>query len=369
MICTNNKINKTQLAVILLNSIIGVEALSLPNKMAEEVRTDGVIVILSAGLIALVLMALMNSVAIKYPGKSMVEFGRDLVPSPVANIISLIYMIEFIIIGAIILKSFDEVISIFILPKTPSQVISITILLLAIYMVRGGIEAMGRLFILATILILIPTVVIGMSVLPDIKIDNFLPMLHTNPMTVLKTIPKTIPSFSGFQIIFFITFFVKEDKKNTRKYNIISMAFIILMYIGIYLITLGKYGVNRLENQLWPVMSLMRSIQIPTAFLENIDALVMSVWIITVFASLSVVLYGSSFIFSRLLKTDEMKPFVIPVAALIYLGGSLHENIAQKMFYSNKVTSFISPITLIVIPVLYYVLSRIKEKKKVKNIE
>lgn len=369
MICTNNKINKTQLAVILINSIVGVEALSLPSVLANEVKTDGWIVILGAGLISILLMTLINSVAVKYPGKSMVEFGRELVPSPLADIISLIYMVEFIIIGGIILKFFNEVMTVFLLRDTPYQVINITILLLAIYMVRSGIESMGRLFMISTIIILIPTVVIALAVLPDVNLINYLPVLNTSPTTLLKTIPKTLSAFSGFQILFFVTFFVKEDKKNIKKYNIIAMVAVVLMYVSIYLATLGKYGSNKLQYQLWPVMSLMRSIQIPSTFLENIDALVMSVWMVSVFTSLSLVLYGSSFIFSRILKTDEMKPFVIPAAVMMLILGSLPENVAEKIAYANKALGFTSTTTLLGVPILYFVISKIKEKKKVETLE
>ena len=369
MICTNNKINKTQLAVILINSVIGVSALSLPNALATEVKTDGWVVILGAGFISIILMSLINSVAIKYPGKSMVEFGRELVPTPVANIISLIYMVEFLIIGAVILKFFNEVMSVFLLSKTPYRVINITMLLLGIYMVRSGIEAMGRLFMISTMLLLIPTLIIGLSIMPDINVENFFPILHTNPLIILKAMPKTISSFSGFQILFFITFFVKEDKKSLKKYNIIAMIFVVVMYLFIYLGTLGKYGANKLEYQLWPVMSIMRSIQIPSAFLENIDAIVMSVWIVSVFTSLSIVLYGSSFIFSRVLKADEMKPFVIPAAIIIYMIAALPENVAEKIYYTEKVINFTSVITLITVPILYFIISKIKEKRQVEVIE
>lgn len=369
MICTNNKINKTQLAVILISSIIGLEALSLPNVLADDVGTDGWLVILVSGILAMFLMSLVNSIAVKYPGKSMVEFGRDLLPSPLADLISLIYMVEFIIIGGVILKFFSEVMNIFLLSRTPSQVINITILLVSIYMVRSGIESMGRLFMVATLLLLIPTVLIAVSVLPDVQVKNFFPILHTNPLIILKTIPRTVSSFSGFQILFFIVHFVKEDKKNLKKYNIASMIFIIFIYLSIYLVTLGKYGTNKLEYQLWPVMSLMRSVQIPSAFLENIDALVMSVWMISVFTSLSVVLYGSSFIFSRVLKTNEMKPFVIPIAALIYLAGSLPENLAEKIAHADKVIGYTSIITMAIVPITYYLISKVKDRRQVKTIE
>ena len=369
MICTNNKINKTQLAVILINSIIGVEALALPSALSTEVKTDGWIVLLAAGFMAIFLMTLINSVAIKYPGKSMVEFGRELVPRPLADLISLIYMVEFIIIGGLVLKFFNEVISVFLLSKTPSQVINISMLLVAIYMVRSGIESMGRFFILSTVILLVPVLIKGLAILPDIEIINYLPVFNTSPIKILKAIPKTISSFAGFQILFFITFFVKEDKKNVRKYNIAAMGFIILMYLMTFLVTMGKYGENKLRIQLWPVMSLMRSIQIPSTFLENIDALVMSVWIVSVFTSLSVALYGSSFIFSRVLKTNEMKPFVIPVAALVLLVGNLPENIAEKIYYSNIAVNFISMITLAIVPITYFTISKIKDKKKVETIE
>lgn len=369
MICTNNKINKTQLAAILINSVIGVEILSLPNILSNQVGTDGWIVILAAGLIAILLVSLINSVAVKYPGKSMVEFGRELVPSPLADIISLIYMVEFLIIGGVILKFFNEVISIFLLSRTPFQVINITMLLLAIYMTRSGIESIGRLFIIATVLLAIPTIIVGFSIIPDINIENFFPILNSTPTNILKTIPKSLNAFSGFQILFFITFFVKEDKKHTCKYNIIAIIAVTLLYLAIYMIALGKYGTDKLQFQLWPVMSLMRSVQIPSAFLENIDALVMSVWMVSVFTSLSVVLYGSSFIASRLLKTDELRPFILPFAAVIYTIGSLPENLAEKIHYTNKILNTTSVITILIVPILYFVIMKLKKKREVKMSE
>lgn len=366
MISTNNKINKTQLAAILFSSILGVEILSLPHLLANQVGPDGWVVILAAGMIATLIATMINSIAIKYPGKSMVEFGRELVPSPLANIITIIYMVEFVIIGGVVLKFFGEVISIFLLGKTPYQVINITMLLLAIYMVRSGIEAIGRMFTLAAIVIAIPTLVIVFSVITDINIDNYFPILNSAPISILKTIPKTLNAFSGFQILFFITFFVKEDKKNIRNHNIIAMIAVILIYLTMYMVTLGKYGTDKLQFQLWPVMSLMRSIQIPSAFLENIDALVMSFWSVSVFTSLSVALFGSSFIFSRLLKTDEHKSFVIPLAIAMYILGSLPENLAEKIHYSTKALNKTGVVTVLIAPILYFTMMKIKEKREVK---
>ena len=369
MICTNNKISKIQLAAIVLNSVIGVEILSLPNVLANQVGTDGWLVIIIAGMIAVLLTWMINSIAVKYPGKSMVEFGRELVPTPLANVISLIYMVEFVIIGGVILKFFNEIIGVFLLSRTPFQVINITILLLAVYMVRSGIQSMGRLFIISTAILAIPTIVIGLSIIPDINVENYFPIMNTSATQILKNIPKSLNAFSGFQILFFITFLVKEDKKHTKKYNALAIASTILIYLSIYMISLGKYGENKLKHQLWPLMSLMRSVQIPSAFLENIDALVLSVWIVSVFTSLAVVLYGSSFIFSRLLKTDEMKPFVIPLAAAIYMIGSLPENLAEKIGYSGKILNVTSSVTIIIVPILYFVIMKIKEKRGVKTSE
>ena len=364
MMDDNSKINKIQLGIILLNTMVGVEVLSLPNRLAEEVGTSGWISIIVGGLISVVIMTMITKVAIKYPGKTMVEFSRELVPSPIANAISVIYMIELLIIGSLVIRIFNEVVGIFLLVNTPYVVINITIVILAIYMVRGGVEAMGRLFIIATMLLIPVLLFAGLTLLPDIKLKNFLPLFQFDTKTLGKSVINTIGSYSGFQIVSMMIFFVKEDKDKTTKYNVMAVMSIMLFYLLTFLATLGKYGEIKMKAQIWPPMSLMRSIQIPSAFIENIDALVLSVWIITVFTTLSSVLFVSSFIASRLFKTRQIKPFVIPYVLIMMYLSVIPLNLSQTYLFAQKIMPKLSAVTIFIAPSLYFIISKVKDKKK-----
>lgn len=363
MMCKNNKINKTQLAAILFNTIIGVGILSLPNVLAEQLGTGGWVSIILGGLIAIVMVAITTSVAIKYPAKSMVEFGRELVPKLIADIISAIYLFEFIVVGALVLRLTSQVVGSFILVRTPHHIIGATLLITVIYLVRSGIEPMGRMFIISTVLLIFPLILVGITILPDIELENFLPVFQFTAKDLLKSVGGTINSYSGFQILFFTLFFVKEDKKNIIKYNIGSTLSVIVIYTLIFLATLGKYGANKLKYQLWSVMSLMRSIQLPTAFVENIDIYVLSVWIITVFTTLASILFGASLVLSKLSGGKDQKLYVIPITVVVYLMAYIPRNVLQVYDYSGLVLNRTSIVTIFIVPLLYFILSKVKKRK------
>ncbi|AFS77234.1 spore germination protein A2 [Gottschalkia acidurici 9a] len=360
----NSKINKTQLSMILFNTMMGVEVLSLPNRLADEIGTSGWISIILGGLLSAAIMAMITSVALKYPGKSMVEFSRELLPPAIANTISFIYMVEFLIIGSLVIRLFNEVVGIFLLVNTPYVIINITIAMLAVYMVRSGIEPMGRLFIVATMLLIPIVLFAGLTLLTDIKLKNFLPLFQFDTKTLAKSVTSTISSYSGFQIAFLLVLFVKEDKDKTIKYNVMSVIFLIVFYLLTFFATLGKYGVDKMKSQIWPPMSLMRSIQIPSAFVENIDALVLSIWIITVFTTLSSVLFGASFIASRLCNTRQIKPFAIPAVLIMMYLSVIPSNLSQTYLFAKTVMPKFSAVTIFTVPVIYFIISKVKDKKK-----
>ncbi|KNF09779.1 spore germination protein A2 [Gottschalkia purinilytica] len=362
MMDRNNNINKTQNLLLLVNTVIGVGVLNLPSVLAAEVGSSGWISLIIAGIILMILVVIMTKVAARYERKTLVEFGKDLLPTPIANLISFIFFLHILSAGALVLRIFMEVIRVYLLNATPIQVIGITIVIVCAHSVRSGIESMARIFTLVTPVIFVPVIFVILVVAVDINFSNYFPLFDVSIKDIISSISKILLSISGFEMIYIFTPFIKDDKKDLLKYNLWAVVIVIAFNLVIYLLTLGKYGKELLESQIWPFMSLMRSVKIPSAFIENIDGIMITIWILIMFTTLSAILFTSSLTISRLFKAKSEKPFVIPIMLLIYFLSTVPQNISEVYEYTDLYTGTLDRITIFVIPIVFILVMWFKKK-------
>ncbi len=363
MIGGNDKITKGQNATLIIGMAIGVGVLSLPSTLAKEVGPNGWVTILIVGFIFSILTILLTKVCKKYEGQTFVEFGRILISRPIADAISIIYLIYLIVLIAYIMRVFAEVVKMFLLRKTPTEVIIISMLLVTSYLARKGIEGIARMIQLIIPIVFIPLFLLYIVILPDIHLDNLLPIMNIGAIDIIKSIPIVLFSYLGYEILFFTIAYVDRKEKILR-YNIIAILSITLVYLTTFFITLTRFGEKELIHLLWPSLTLMRTVEIPGAFIENVEGVVMALWTLVVFASIAPSCFGAALIISKLTKSNEYKHYVLPIIPIVYLLSLVPDNLAITYEYMDLFTYYIGTFVSIILPVLYFVISLFKKQRK-----
>ncbi|WP_427337804.1 GerAB/ArcD/ProY family transporter [Caloranaerobacter sp. DY30410] len=363
MLKGNDKISANQVMFILLTTIIGVGILSLPRNAAQKASTDGWILIILGGITACIFTAVSVKLVKLFTNKTIVEFGRELVTTPVSNVISIILFIHFVIFSAFEIRIFAEVVKMFLLDDTPTEIIIISMLLVSAYLVRGGIEGLARMAELILPIVIIPVFLLLLSLIPDLDFTNLLPLFRTNPLDIIKSVHITFFSFMGYELILLISAYVK-DTENLMKFNILSILIVMFVYIVFFVVSLSRFGENEVKHLLWPTLSLMKTIDLPGAFIENIEGIVMGLWVLSVFASLSPFYYSAALILCKLCRLKEHKYFVLPIMPFIYMLSLALDNIASVYDVMEKITSYLGTSVVVVIPVVYLIVALIKKKRK-----
>lgn len=359
----NNKITKGQNSFIMIASVIGVGILSLPSSLAEKYGTDGWVVILIGGIIVSFLVYIMTKLSLMYPGKIISEYGRKIATTPISDIISVIFVVYVLTSIAYILRVFAEVMKMFLLINTPTEIIIISMLLTSAYLTRKGIEAIGRVMTIIIPLVIIPIILLVLPILTEVKLDNLLPVLTTNPIEYFKGIPAIILSFLGFEVIFINLAYI-EERKNVMKYNILAVWFITITYIITYLITLVRFGKDELTHLIWPTLSLMKTVQFPGAFLENVEGLVMGLWILMIFGSIVPVYFSASLILSKVSRGKEFRHFVLPLIPIIYILSLVPENLVAAYDITDVIEKYLGVFVVAVVPIVFYILALIRKRYK-----
>lgn len=357
-----NKISNNQLKALIISVVIGVGILSLPSDLAEAVENGGWLSIIIGGLLTIPIILIFNSLNKMNLGKTYFQYGKELVPSPIFTIILMVFLIYLLGILTSSVRIFGEVIKVFLLETTPIEIIIITMLFATAYLGRTEIEVIGRMALLIYPIILITVVGVVIFSIPGIDISNIFPLTNIKLRPLLKSIPIAFFSYGGYEISLMIMG-KAEKPEESLKTTIISIFYIIFIYLIFFFTTLAQFGIYELKRQIWPSIVLTREISFPGLFIENIDGIVMAIWVMVVFGTMGPAFYFSGAILSSIFKTKEHNYFVTALIPIIYIMSILPQNLKDVYKYMGRFINITGIISVAIFPFILFVINKIKNRR------
>jgi spore germination protein len=358
----NNKISSIQLAAIISITTIGVGVLSLPRTMTQKAGPDGWIVIIMAAFLLLILGLIIGSLVQRFPQKTIVELSNTLVGKPIGGMISLFFCIYLIIFSAAELRIFGELAKIYLLINTPIEVLMITLLFAAVYLVRSGIESIARFSQVAFPIAIGTFILLAIPVLIELDFSYFLPIFRTPILDMVKALPIALFSFSGIELMLLFGAFV-VDPKNMKRSVFITVGLIFFIYLFIYMISVARFGIRGVTHIIWPGLELFKTVSLPGAFIENLQIYVVSIWILLIFMTFVPAYFGASLTLTHLVKSKEQNYFVLPLLPIIYYIALIPDNIAQVSRYLYTFFAYGGMLYIAVIPLLLWIVGHFKNGK------
>lgn len=356
-------INNHGLFATIITAIIGVPAFSYPRELASTVGTDGWIIALVEGLIwCFIVYVTYRVIAInEYGGFYNIvtnNFGKIL-----GFIISIFFIMYNLMFISIQMRMFTEVLKMYLLERTPTEFILIITILVGTYVIRSSVGDLVKFNEIAFGIMFCAIIFVMVFSLNRTNFTNVLPVLSSKPTDYIKAIQTTIYSFAGLQIIYLICPFVK-NKKYIAKTVLKGIGFVTIFYVLVVIFTLAILTKDQSKIILWPTIAMIKCINIPGALIERWDGIVMSLWVVFYFTTFSNIYYLVSDITKDVLKLGNIKFSPIIIAPLIYCMAIYYPNIADVHSVLGKVDSTFGFIALILLPLLLYFISRLKQKKR-----
>lgn len=368
MIGGNDKITKGQQSGILFVAILGVGILSLPSSLAKEFGGDGIFMILLGLIISSILVTIITKLMTRHQGKTIVKIVEELLPKPLAKIVLVLFLIYFLFIPAYIIRIFSAVIKMFLLNNTPLEIIILTMFLVTAYLLRKGIESIGRIVELIIPIVIIPYFIILITLIPEVDFGNLLPLFQISFRDVIKGIPLIMFSFFGFETLLVTTAYVDRPNKLLR-YNLLSIVSISIIYLIIFSMCMAQFGKVEMQHLLWPTLSLMKTVYVPGAFIENVDGIVIALWTFLILGNISTSFYTGTIILSKSLNLKEYKMLVLPLVPIIYLISLIADNIGYVYEYIDIFIKTVGVVVVVFIPIMLFVISLLKGKGNNKNVK
>lgn len=332
MFIHNGKISVRQVRLLLILQMFNISVLLLPRIAAYQAGVDGYFLPLAALPFTLIYVLMIIALTSRFQGDSLVEFAPKIVPIPIARLIALAFLIKIIISAGLELRMFGEMISEVMLPKTPLAVIMITLLFTAAYLVKSGIEATGRTAELLIYFVFIPlAIVLGLIV---VKTDYYelLPVFQTDGKDFIKGAYYISLTYAPIEFMILMAGLMKKQNGAGKAclWAVVITAFIQTIVV---MMTYTAIGMEDSKRYIWPVLTLMQSIEFPGSFVENQEILMMTSWVLSVFMYVASGLFFASFLISRSFRFKRENISVLPLVPVIYFVAMIPDSLINTYKY------------------------------------
>lgn len=356
----NARISVHQAKILLILQMFNMSVIILPRIAAKTAQRDGYMLPIVAFFIGSIYIWIISTLMNRFKGESIVEFSPKIVTKPIGVIISIALAIKLIISAGLELRMFGEMISQILLPKTPIAVIIIVMLFTVYYLIKSGIESTGRMGELIVYFVFGPLILLLSLVVIKTDYKQLLPVFQSELSGFMRGAYYVSMTFVPFEFMLVLGAMLTKPNK-MKKIGFFAIGVICVLEVVITILTFTGIGTIECGKQLWPVLTLMESIQLPGSFVENQEILMMLWWVLSIYMYVSGGIYVASNIFSRLFKFKRENITVLPVLPLVLLVAMLPSSLVDAYQYFIKFQGTYGIVFLFLIPALLLLIAKLRK--------
>ncbi|MDQ6418653.1 endospore germination permease [Paenibacillus sp. LHD-117] len=317
------RITSMQGVAILVNTIVPSAVLQLPGYVIQITKQDGWITILFALLVGLMFTYLIVKICSQSNGKPFMSWMESRFGSAIAFVIGISLCGYYFLTATSVVRQFTTYVLEQLLSATPMLVIASMITLVSIYMAWQGVEAMARIHF---IVLAFSFLLMGVSLFllwGYFDWTNFLPMFETAPMRHLSAATMPIGWLSEISAVLFLLPYFEKPVQGAKAaiWGTITSAAMIALSV---LIIIAVFGVKIINALSYPVFAALSMVEVGN-FAERIDVFLLTAWMASMFAKVSVFLFCFmqllDYTFRVKIRSNVLFPYAIAAficAAAIY---------------------------------------------------
>lgn len=294
-----------------------------------------------------------------FPNKDLFDILQCAFGTVIGNGICLLYVYYSIHTAGIILFDFKAVLGMVGLQETPEVVILSIFIFLIVWIVKEGIETLGRwaeFFVLIIIILIFTSLLLQIS---SMKFNNLLPFLHEGIKPVLKGAYSAF-TFPFAEVFIFTAFAgsLKNSKSNLKVY-------LLSLFIGgilIFSISTGELlvlGSETLLRSYFPAYMAISRVNIN--IIQRIEVIVSASFLITGFFKMSIYLLVACKGISKVFKCNDYRFVVMPLSLFVMIIGFIHADSTMAHWeWGSEIWPYFAFPFLIFFPFLTFILAKIR---------
>lgn len=302
------KISSTQLAMLMMGFIFGTATIKT---VAFAAKQDAWIAYSIGWALGFILIGLYAYIAILNPSKTLVDILREQLGKYLGSIVSLFYIFYFVFDAAIVTRNFSEFLIVTVYPETPIFFVTMVFLLVVVYLLKKGIEILGRaseLFIPLTFAMILLVNIIFFN---RFNLENIFPVLEEGIKPVLKVAYEQLTFPFGQVVAFLMVYPSLNNKKDIFKVSFLSTLVAGFMMFNMVLRDLLVLGAGITALYYYPFLA---SIKLVSTLLQPFPSLVL---IAGILIKIAIFVYATALGIAQFFNLDNYKILIFPISIFV----------------------------------------------------
>lgn len=288
----NDSITNRQIAFMIFAVVVGYGIINLPNDAAAAAGTGAWIPLAINTAVIVIFTYFITYLGYNHENKTLFEYGQKLLGKTLGKIVTVVYMIYFIVLLSYVVREYSEIITLIFLPNTPVWAVSLFLLLVAGYALTKNLGTIARLTEIYILVTIIGFVVIQIIMATQGKLVNIKPVLGSqNVTTYVKACSELFLPFVGLEIMMFIPI-NKGTNKKIFNYSILTIVFIGILYIFVVESTISVVGIEDVSYYNASIFKVLQGIDLTyLEALRRLDGYYVIFWTMNLFADICILSY------------------------------------------------------------------------------
>lgn len=333
-------------------------------------KQDAWIAVLLGIALSVPFLAIYRTLAVRFPGKSLIEINHAVLGKWIGNLFSMLYLFFFFSLAVLNTRLLGDFINEYVLPNTPMVVSLSLFIFICCLAARYGATVISRYGALFVILVFILLALTSILLIKNMDAENFLPIFTESPADYAKGAFYVAMLPIGEVVAFLmLTPWLAapgEAGKVFRGGVLIGGVTLLIVVLRI----IAVLGVMALHTQS-PNYYAVCLINVGT-ILTRMEVLYAVVLISMLFYKVSVLLFAVSSGIGRLLKLDSHRFLVFTLGALtVVCSQFVFSSSMEHMEWLRSTASVYSALFVAVLPTITFIVAslrgQLRKKKGAEN--
>ncbi|WP_226678838.1 GerAB/ArcD/ProY family transporter [Mesobacillus jeotgali] len=343
---------------LIMSMQIGIGVLGYQRIVAKSAGYDAWISVLAAGLSIHIIIWMIYKICGTVEG-DIVAANSYVFGKKIGSLLSSFFIVYLLIFALAVLRTFIEVIQVWMFPEISTFWYSLIFLILSLYIVFGGFRTVTGIAFFCIVLPSYLLLTFGFA-LKYAEFRNLLPIFDHSFKDLATSAYDMSLTYIGFEIPLFFYPFIKDAPKS-QKWAHLGVFLTTIIYTVLAIITFTYFSEAQLAKSIWATLEMWKIVSMP--FVERFEYIGIANWNLIILPNICIALWGASMILKRAFKLKQKKGVII-LTILCLIAINFFDTRAKINLLNDWTAKLGFAVTFVYIPFLF-IATMIA--KKVKN--
>ncbi|MEH7237119.1 spore germination protein [Bacillus sp. JJ1562] len=339
---------------------VGVGMLGFQRIIAKSAGYDSWISVILAGLMVHIIVWIMYKI-LNHSKGDIIDVHKEVFGKWIGGFLSLFLIVYFMTMSVTVLRTYIEVIQVWMFPEFSVWVFGFFTLVLAYYIILGGFRTVTGISFFSVVL---PFYIILVVFYPldYAHVRNLWPIMNHSFLDIAKASKDMTLSVIGFETLLLYYPFIKNPEKSQKWAHLGVLATTMLYLIAAITATMF-FSADQLDKKIWATLSMFKVVIMP--FVERFEYVGIASWFLVILPNICIPLWGASRGLKKVFSVQQRKVllFILPV---VLVATTLFKTRPQIDILNNYTSKFGLYAVFVYIPILFVITlvnRKLREKK------